>query len=256
MGRKRVQDDSCRDRVLENILLFARRELEFRAYYKAIRHGDVGAMELLLQLWGPQFLCGSGNKYGAEILDIRCGMLSEWSKELKQVVRRNWVINPRGRSGKCLALDEFMEELVRALKQQYNPGNSENLDDFQRKVVARCAVYFMSVKEDVREGLEIRKHSGDCVKRQSTADILTLVEKLLEEKVVKEIEGRGSTEEDEVHVVPDLMSGGLERLVDGKFWPTFLSRSLGCSRLRRLQLVGMVDESMDSDEDNDMESDN
>ncbi|KAF8454015.1 hypothetical protein BGX38DRAFT_1296301 [Terfezia claveryi] len=52
----RGRPEAERDEIFENILLFARQEMEFRAYYKATRMGDVGAMEYILQLWGPQFL--------------------------------------------------------------------------------------------------------------------------------------------------------------------------------------------------------
>ncbi|RPB23674.1 hypothetical protein L211DRAFT_880930 [Terfezia boudieri ATCC MYA-4762] len=78
----RRRQERERDKVLENILLFARQELEFRAFYMSMRHGDVGAMELVLQLWGPQCLAGNQVKYGHELLDIRCGMLADWSQEL------------------------------------------------------------------------------------------------------------------------------------------------------------------------------
>lgn len=47
----RKGDDKDRDRVLENMLLFARQELEFRAFYTSMRTGDVGAMEFILQFW-------------------------------------------------------------------------------------------------------------------------------------------------------------------------------------------------------------
>lgn len=46
----------------------------------------------------------------------------EWDERLKNIVKANWMINPWGRSGKFLALDEFIEEIVRNLKGSYNPG--------------------------------------------------------------------------------------------------------------------------------------
>ena len=47
---QREQEDDERDRVYENLLLFVRSEIELTAFYKSIRNGDVGAMELELQL--------------------------------------------------------------------------------------------------------------------------------------------------------------------------------------------------------------
>ena len=39
-----------------------------------------------------------------------------------------------------------MSELVRAYKQHYNPGGSEGLDDYMRKVVAKCVIYLWGLK--------------------------------------------------------------------------------------------------------------
>ena len=44
-------------------------------------------MELLLELKCSQFLAGQQSKYGIELLDIRCGMLAKWNKELQTVVK-------------------------------------------------------------------------------------------------------------------------------------------------------------------------
>ncbi|RPB20180.1 hypothetical protein L211DRAFT_895066 [Terfezia boudieri ATCC MYA-4762] len=76
----RDEEEDSRDRVYENLLLFVRMELEFRCFYKAIREADVGIMELVLQLWAPQFLGGGGTKYGPELVELRCGMLCEWDE--------------------------------------------------------------------------------------------------------------------------------------------------------------------------------
>ena len=77
MATVRQELDEHRDRVYENLLLFGRMELEFCYFYKAIREGDVGIMEAILQLWGPQILGGGGTKYGPELINIRCGMHCE-----------------------------------------------------------------------------------------------------------------------------------------------------------------------------------
>lgn len=234
-----------RDKVHENILLFVRMELEFRAFYKAIRGSNVGFMELILQIWGPEFL-GSSNasKYGPELMDIRCGMLGEWNNQLKEIMRQNWIINPHGRRGKCLGLDEFMEELVRVYKHQNNPGGSETLEDHQRNVIARCALHLMAVKDELRCGLGIWRHAGKRVKQDSSADVKSLLGKFLEEDVVRFVRGRGrpTIDDQAIEEVVDMMNSGLERMRNGKWWPEFLSRSPGCSRMRVLRTLGLADQ--------------
>lgn len=101
-------------------------------------------MNYLLEFWGLEFPGGKATKYANAIIEMRVRVAVEWPEQLKWVIRSNWLINPWDKSGKFLALDEFMEELVRAYKQQYNPGGSESLDDHMRKVVAKCGIYFRS----------------------------------------------------------------------------------------------------------------
>ncbi|RPB18950.1 hypothetical protein L211DRAFT_795329, partial [Terfezia boudieri ATCC MYA-4762] len=222
---------SMRDRVQENILLFARQEVEFRVFYTSMRQGDVGVMELLLELWCPQFLAGQQSKYGNELLDIRCGMLAEWSEELKRVVRANWVINPWGKRDKWLGLDEMMEELVRALKEQLTLGGSDDQDKFTRETIACCIIYFMAIKDDIRKGLGLSRRVGNHIKRDKKPDVRLLLSRLLQDKVMRVVDGRGKPTLENprgMSEVKDLYCEGLVRVVNGKFWRDFLLRSPGC----------------------------
>ena len=45
-----------RDMILENVLLFVRKGLEIHSFYKAMRRGDVGVMEHLMELWYVDFI--------------------------------------------------------------------------------------------------------------------------------------------------------------------------------------------------------
>lgn len=164
-------------------------------------------------------------------MDIRVGMKVEWDARLKKIVRGNWVINPWGRRGKFLGLDEFMEELVRNLKDIYKPGSSDVLESFAREITARNIVYFMRVKEEMRRGMGVRRHSGNHVKQDRSGDVLALVDFLLSEQVMKYMEGRGSSG---VKAVEDMVERGQERMNDGEWWYEYLMRSPGCARALRL----------------------
>ncbi|KAF8432292.1 hypothetical protein BGX38DRAFT_1276825 [Terfezia claveryi] len=244
----RAKKDEEYDRVFENILLFTRQELEFQAYYKATRLGDVGAMEYLLQFLGPQFLGSNHSKYANALMEIRVGMAAEWSEELKEVVRANWVINPWGKRGKFLGLDEFMKELIRAYKQQYNPEALENLDEYMRKVIAHYIVYFMQVKEDMRHAIGLRQHSGNHVKSDRSPDVRALLDDLLDKKWLIEVKGRGKPDEGEGFVghpeVRDMMEASLVKMMDGQWWGSFLARSLGCICIMKIDemLLGISEQ--------------
>lgn len=224
----RSEPQEKRDMVLENILLFVRTSWEARAFYKSLRGGDVGAIEHIMQIWGPQFVGARQMNYADALMDIRVGMVEdgELDERLKKIVKANWVINPWGRSGKFLALDEFMEEIVRNLKDLYNPG-AKVLDNFTREVTARNVVFLMRIKEEVRVAMGERRRGGHHVKQDRSGDVIALADHLLLEDVVHFIPGRGGKE------VSDLEIEGYERMNEGEWWHDFLNRSPGCSRTLR-----------------------
>lgn len=164
-------------------------------------------------------------------MDIRVGMAIEWDERLKHIVRGNWVINPWGKRNKFLGLDEFMEELVRNLKDIYSPGFSDVLESFAREIRCRNIIYFMRVKEEMRLGMGVRRHSGNHVKQDRSGDVLALVDFLLSDQVMKFTEGRVVPG---IKAVEDMFERGQERMNDGEWWYEYLMRSPGCSRALRL----------------------
>ena len=66
------------------------------------------------------------------------------------------MINPTGRGGHFLALDEYMEELIRGIKKLYNPGGSQQVEDFSWSVSARCVVHFLNIKKEVKKDFGAR----------------------------------------------------------------------------------------------------
>lgn len=105
-----------RDICHENLLLFTRLGVQFVGLYKATRRGKVGVVQSVMDSLGPQFLGAKQHKYAWELFEVGCGFKKEWTKELQHIVKWNWVINVSGRPGHFLALDEYMEELIRGIK--------------------------------------------------------------------------------------------------------------------------------------------
>jgi hypothetical protein len=115
-------DESIRDAVFENVLLRIRHCMQFRELYTSVRAGDIGRISFMVELLTAQFLGGKQYRYAAELMEHMCGMRIEYSKKLKEIVLNNWIINPFNKMGHFVALDEFMEEIVRHIKLIYNPG--------------------------------------------------------------------------------------------------------------------------------------
>jgi hypothetical protein len=77
-------------------------------------------------------------------------------EKLVKIAIHNWVINPWCREGHFLAMDEFMENLVRALKVTYNPGGKHFIGEFDRKDIAKCVIYHIGVLQEVEKVFRIR----------------------------------------------------------------------------------------------------
>jgi hypothetical protein len=118
------KDSEARDIVFENTLLRVRHSMQLRELYECIRAGDVGRLAWMLEILTPQFLGGKQYRYASELMEHMCGMRIEYSKRLKELIYRNWLINPFNKEGHFLAVDEFMEEIIRHVKLIYNPGGN------------------------------------------------------------------------------------------------------------------------------------
>ena len=81
----REEEEDKRDVVLENMLLFIRLGIQFIGMYDAMRRGDVGVMQRILDCLTAQFIGGDHHKYATELMDISCGFKAEWSEELCRV---------------------------------------------------------------------------------------------------------------------------------------------------------------------------
>ena len=59
------------------------------------------------------------------------------------------------------------------------------LESFARGIRCRNIFYFIKVKEEMRVGMGVRRHSGNHVKQDRSGDVLALVDFLLSEQGMK-----------------------------------------------------------------------
>ena len=101
------------------------------------------------------------------------------------------MINPTARVGHFLALDEYMEELVRGIKKLYNLGGPQQVEDFSRTVSARCLVHFLNLKKEIKRDFGARPNSNFHTSYDESVDVKALTEKLLAVGVGELVMGRG-----------------------------------------------------------------
>jgi hypothetical protein len=202
-------DTTKRDAVFENVLLRIRHSMQFREFYDSVRAGDIGRISAMIELLTPQFLGGKQFRYASELMEHMCGVRIEYSRELKEIILSNWVINPFGKEGHFLAQDEFMEEVIRHIKQIYNPGGKyfigiiefrlmfvgpHTAERYTREHVARLIWTMIQIKRDMRQDVLDRGFGGNHSKPQKLADIAALLSKNLAKGIYKLHTGRGFTD--------------------------------------------------------------
>lgn len=141
-------------------------------------------------------------------------MLCEWHEQLKRFVIPNCVINRCSGSGKFTRLNEYMEEIVRNLKELQDPVKITVFDNFARYVRASNVRYWMIVKKDLRKSMGVRQGSRNHIKRDKSGDVLALVDYLLSDRWTEFVTRRLLS--DCTVEIKDLIEVGCERVNDSE----------------------------------------
>jgi hypothetical protein len=106
----------------------------------------------------------------------------------------------------------------------------------------------IEIKRDLRQGILGFDFGGNHSKVQKISDVAALLSKNLAKSIYTKRPGRGFTDEytDIVKPAVDWMQVGLRTLGDGKYWETFVRRTVGVSQGNRD--IGEDDQELVDDE--------
>ncbi|KAJ7204741.1 hypothetical protein GGX14DRAFT_368689 [Mycena pura] len=88
------------DRVLANFILFRRDFLLWLELSDALADGDIGRVVEVLKIWTFMFAGASKQNYATILLELYCLFRYEASKDLKDAIWNNWLINLLDELGK------------------------------------------------------------------------------------------------------------------------------------------------------------
>jgi hypothetical protein len=220
------QKTDDRDIKRENAILFIRNALSFRDFWMAIKYGDIGRCVHRLDAWTCQFIGAGQHRYAHELMEIKCGFLSEYHPNLKELIEQNWLMNFHGKRGKSIPVDMQQENMVWHLKELINPESSHNLEDFHRKTLAPLIVTLLEFKREMREDVIDRKWGGHHARRDTKVDVRHLTGRMCRERLFRHTTGRGLGENASAKVAKDWLYEGQVILEEGAYWDRFLSTSL------------------------------
>ena len=126
-----------RDLPYENAYLLLRDFLIYYDGYNALRSGDSGRFEKHLQMVGVMYQGMPKLKhYRQLILDFNAVRALEWTDEMRELWLSNAFVNLTGKPNKFIAIDEFNEWVVRAVKRVYNQHGSIPSTDFTCDIIS------------------------------------------------------------------------------------------------------------------------
>ncbi|KAJ7218595.1 hypothetical protein GGX14DRAFT_390366 [Mycena pura] len=146
------------DRVLANSILFLRDFMLFEEFSEALSDGDIGRVHEVLKVLIFMFAGASKQNYTTILLDLYCLFRYEASKELKDAIWNNWLVNLTGLLRRWLPDDLMQEHYNKWLEDMVSKHGGTFDDPFLRDTVSPNVNFFLRLKEEMEKAFELKKH--------------------------------------------------------------------------------------------------
>ncbi|KAI0071152.1 hypothetical protein K474DRAFT_1582656, partial [Panus rudis PR-1116 ss-1] len=163
---------------------------------------------LLLKVLALGYRGAGRSKYAHETMSLIHNLVHVWPKPLRDIVLKNWLVNPTGKPDSWLPVDLMQEHINYWVKVVYKAHGS-NASFEWLKTITPCIDFLRQLATQINQELGSRqgsKHSSPDLWR----DITTLMRSLHEHSVYIQQDGR--VIEDEKGAVPNIVARGLEAL--------------------------------------------
>ncbi|OJT07079.1 hypothetical protein TRAPUB_2111 [Trametes pubescens] len=97
------------DPVFRNAMLFLRDSLILRHFADVIKSGTSDHLVTVLKLWALGFRAMGRVKYAHELLHLLHNLTHVWPAELRDIIMKNWLVNPTGHVNGFIPVDLLQE---------------------------------------------------------------------------------------------------------------------------------------------------
>jgi hypothetical protein len=127
------------------------------------------------------------------------------------------VVNLKGKHGKHLAIDEFNEWIVRAVKSVYNPTGTIRSTNFTCEIVSPNVIPLHHAVNNILQSSGAPTYGYKHARVDDQRDVRAIVSHLLEQKVFTHTPGRDVTTDKNMRAIPatDLYCKGVDALAEG-----------------------------------------
>jgi hypothetical protein len=146
-------------------------------------------------------------------------------------LRLNSVVNLSGKHGKFLAIDEFNEWIVRAVKDMYNVSGSMQSINFTCEVISPNVIPLHHAAQNVLRSSGAPTYGYKHSRVDDKKDVKAILEHLLKEKVFCYTPGREVDVSENIRAIPskDLYSTGFAALEAGHVLTSYVKKKLARS---------------------------
>ncbi|CCO28719.1 hypothetical protein BN14_02717 [Rhizoctonia solani AG-1 IB] len=204
-------DEREGDMVYENALLFMRDALTLRELITATKRGDPGCLILVFKVLALSFRASGRTQYAFEALSLIHHIEVIWPPLLRDLVLKNWLLNPTGKANAWVPQDLVQEHSNFWIKRVFAATGS-NMSWSWLAMISPCTEALRNLVNDLNGTLGTYlgvKHTSPDL----SLDIAKLMRNLEQFKVYQIVPGRTFDNTDEPAI--DTETVGLQKLVDG-----------------------------------------
>ncbi|KAI0350723.1 hypothetical protein OH77DRAFT_1514255 [Trametes cingulata] len=196
------------DMVHENACLFLRDALILREFTDAIKGGYSGRIIRVLKILVLMYRGSGRSKYAHELLHLVHNLTHVWPKPLREIMIKNWLVNPTGKANSWVPVDLLQEHMNYWIKIIYKAQGSNASWEWLQNI-SPCVMLLRTLATQVNRSLGARlgtRHHSPQLHR----DISAIRDKLRMHNVYGVEPGR--IIEGENREVPNVVTTGLNQL--------------------------------------------
>ncbi|KAF7983685.1 hypothetical protein HWV62_19613 [Athelia sp. TMB] len=209
------------DPVLGNTII---RMLDCMLHFEfqhAIGAGDIGRAMNVMAVWTFTFTGSGKGKYSNELLELACNFKYEYSAELKELIRNNWLVNLSGIEGCWFPMDLMQEHNIKQLKKLAERRDSTFGGTFFQDVVSMNIRATLHANDTIRASVRLGAQGGTHRRRKKLAAEKRLANAMAEHELHKFRTGRTYG-----HKAKDNFSEGYNMLATGNKIKNFITRTM------------------------------
>jgi len=196
------------DMVFENAVLFMRDALVLCEFMDAIKDGDSGRIIIILKTLALSYRGSGRTKYAHELLFLMHNLTQIWPKPLRQIILKNWLVNPTGKPNAWVPVDLLQEHMNFWIKTVYKAQGS-NASWEWLSMISPCIDILRQLATQVNGTLGSKQGSKHAA--PDLANDIQELKRSLREHNVYTFE-RGRTIDGTKPVVPNIIALGLTQL--------------------------------------------